>query len=153
MVFFISRPNFWWFFKKEQCTRRIATPRCGILKKHQTCPKNWGEGECRKPYNLLKKELSDNDVLTYGYEFLPQFFPALFSVNIFLVQSIIELYVSHKNCIFHHNFFRFIAWLSECIKKCLFYLVHTSFFYLKNPVNIFFTKYPALCFTSHINHD
>ena len=50
----------------------------------------------------IQKELSDNDVVDI-YTFLPRHdFPCTFlSDYIFLVQSIkIELYVSHKNCIF-----------------------------------------------------
>ena len=113
MIFFIS-PYFLMIFQVGGGGGGAErTNRHAILKKPiKNCQKIGGEG--------IQKELSDNDVVDIYIHFChATIFPALFWViTIYFWFNQLKLnFMCHTKTVFSSHFFRFIAWLSECMKN------------------------------------
>ena len=85
-------------------------PPCNFEKTYQKLPKNRGEG--------IQKELSDNDVVDIFIFATPRFSLHFFWVIIYFWFNQLKLnFMCHTKTVFSSHFFRFIAWLSECMKN------------------------------------
>lgn len=109
MIFFIS-PYFLMIFQVGGGGAE-RTNRHAILKKPiKNCQKIGGEG--------IQKELSDNDVVDIFIFATPRFSLHFFWVIIYFWFNQLKLnFMCHTKTVFSSHFFRFIAWLSECMKN------------------------------------